>query len=113
MSVTIIKQKLGYDDSLDVFGVHGVGGMIGALATGLFAQKIVNPAGNDGLLFGNPHQLVVQAIAVGSTIAYAVTATAIILKVLDAVMGLQVNEDDETIGLDHTQHQESAYTLLD
>ena len=113
VSVTIIKNKLGYDDSLDAFGVHGVGGMIGALATGLFAQKCVNAAGNDGLLFGNPHQLLVQAIAVGATIAYAVTVTFILLKILNAVMGLRVNEDDETIGLDHTQHKESAYTLLD
>ncbi|MGA2507088.1 MAG: ammonium transporter [Chitinispirillaceae bacterium] len=113
VAVTIIKNKLGYDDSLDAFGVHGVGGMIGALATGLFASKMVNSGGNNGLFFGNPGQLGIQAIAVIATIVYAVTVTFVLLKVLNAVMGLRVNEDDETIGLDHTQHQESAYTLLD
>jgi Amt family ammonium transporter len=113
ISVTVIKRKLGYDDSLDAFGVHGVGGMIGALATGLFAQKAINPAGNDGLLFGNAHQLVVQFIAVGATIAFAVIVTIILLKVIDATIGLRVNEDEETIGLDSTQHEEAAYTLLD
>ena len=113
VSVTVIKRKLGYDDSLDAFGVHGVGGMVGALLTGLFAQKVINPAGNDGLLFGNAHQLVVQATAVGATIVFAVVVTIVLLKVIDATIGLRVTEDEETIGLDNTQHEESAYTLLD
>jgi ammonium transporter, Amt family len=113
VAVTIIKNKLGYDDSLDAFGVHGVGGITGALATGLFASKAINAAGNNGLFFGNAGQLGIQAIAVLAVVAYAVIVTFILLKVLNAVMGLRVNEDEETLGLDHTQHQESAYTLLD
>ena len=112
-SVAVIKLKFGYDDSLDAFGVHGVGGTVGALATGLFAQKIINAAGNNGLFFGNPSQFVTQATAVLATMAYAVTVTFILLKVLDAVMGLRVEDEEEVIGLDITQHEESAYTLLD
>jgi ammonium transporter, Amt family len=106
----LAKSKLGYDDSLDVVGVHGVGGIWGALATGIFASSAVNPAGN-GLLNGNPHQLVVQAIGVGSTIAYSVVVTFIILKVVDVIIGLRVSSDDETQGLDLTQHSEVGYTL--
>jgi len=113
ISVTVVKQKFKYDDSLDAFGVHGVGGTVGALATGLFAQKAVNAAGADGLLFGNASLLGVQAIAVAVTIAYSTAVTFILLKVLDAVMGLRVTEEEEVIGLDDTQHKESAYTLLD
>lgn len=112
-AVAVVKLKLAYDDSLDAFGVHGVGGMLGALLTGLFAQKIINPAGNNGLFFGNPHQFTVQAIGVGATILYSVVITTILLKVIDAVMGLRVPDDEETVGLDITQHEESAYTLLD
>lgn len=112
-SVAVIKLKFGYDDSLDAFGVHGVGGTVGALATGLFAQKIVNAAGNNGLFFGNPGQFITQATGVLATMAYAVVVTVILLKVLDAVMGLRVDDEEEVIGLDITQHEESAYTLLD
>ncbi len=106
----LAKSKLGYDDSLDVVGVHGVGGVWGALATGIFASSVVNPAGN-GLLNGNPHQLVVQAIGVGSTIAYSVVVTFILLKIIDVIIGLRVSSDDETQGLDLTQHSEVGYTL--
>jgi ammonium transporter, Amt family len=113
ISVTVIKQKFRYDDSLDAFGVHGVGGTVGALATGLFAQKMINAAGNDGLLFGNPRLLGVQAVAVAATLAYSMTVTFILLKILDRIMGLRVTDEDEVIGLDDTQHKESAYTLLD
>jgi ammonium transporter, Amt family len=113
ISVTIITRKLGYDDSLDAFGVHGVGGMIGALATGLFAQKAMNAAGNNGLFFGNPHQLFVQFVAVATTIVFAVVMTFVLLKIINATIGLRVSENEETIGLDSTQHEESAYTLLD
>ena len=112
-AVAVIKLKLAYDDSLDAFGVHGVGGTVGALATGLFAQKAINTAGNNGLLFGNPSQFIVQAIGVGATMIYAVAVTFILLKVIDAVIGLRVPDAEETIGLDITQHEESAYTLLD
>jgi len=111
--VAIIKQRAGYDDSLDAFGVHGIGGTVGALSTGLFAQKLYNAGGSDGLLFGNPHQFVVNAIGAGSTIVYAVVVTFILAKVLDALMGLRVKPEDEAIGLDNTQHKESAYTLID
>ena len=112
-AVAVIKLKLGYDDSLDAFGVHGVGGALGVLATGLFAQKIVNAAGNNGLFFGNPAQFVTQSLGVLAAIAYSVTVTLILLKALDIIMGLRVSDDDEVIGLDITQHEESAYTLLD
>lgn len=113
VAVAVIKQKFKYDDSLDAFGVHGVGGTVGALATGLFAQKIVNPAGSDGLFFGNPAQFVTQSIGVAATILYAGIVTFILLSILKKVMGLRVSEEEELIGLDNTQHRESAYTLLD
>ncbi len=113
VAVAVVKQKLAYDDSLDAFGVHGIGGTIGALTTGLFAQKIVNSGGADGLFFGNPHQFLVNAIGAGATIVWAVVVTFILAKVLDLTMGLRVRVEDEAIGLDNTQHKESAYTLID
>jgi Amt family ammonium transporter len=103
------KSRLGYDDSLDVVGVHGVGGTWGALATGLFASKAVNDAGADGLFYGNPAQLWTQIIAVVASIVLAVVMTAIILKVVDALVGLRVSEEDEAAGLDLSQHSETAY----
>jgi ammonium transporter, Amt family len=113
LAVAVIKQRLGYDDSLDAFGVHGVGGTVGALLTGVFATRLVNQAGADGLLYGNLRQLGVQALAVGVTIAYAAVVTLVLTKVLDLVMGLRVGDEEEAIGLDNTQHKESAYTLID
>lgn len=110
-SVSVIKGKLGYDDSLDAFGIHGVGGTLGALATGLFASKLVNPAGNDGLFFGNPSLLVNQVIAVVATAVYAFVVTAILLKALDATMGLRVSKEEEVTGLDLSQHGESGYNF--
>ncbi len=104
-----LKPKFGYDDSLDVVGVHGVGGTWGALATGLFASKAINAAGNDGLFFGNPGQLWTQLVSVVATIAFAMIATAIILAVLKATMGLRVSDEEERMGLDLTQHNERAY----
>jgi Amt family ammonium transporter len=101
---------LGYDDSLDVVGVHGIGGTWGALATGLFASKAINDAGADGFFFGNPGQLKAQIIAIVATWVLAFVGTWIILKVLDAVMGLRVPEEDEFAGLDLSQHSETAYT---
>lgn len=106
-----LKAKIGYDDSLDVVGVHGVGGIWGALATGLFASKAVNPGGADGLFFGNPAQLQVQAIAVGATALLAFIGTTIILGVLNAIMGLRVAGEHELMGLDLSEHRESAYTF--
>ncbi len=113
IAVSIIKPKFGYDDSLDAFGVHCVGGVWGALATGLFASKAVNPAGADGLFFGNPKQFVVQLIAVGITFAYSIVITVVIYKVIDMIIGMRVNEEEEAVGLDLTQHHERAYTVLE
>ncbi len=112
-AVAIIKLKFSYDDSLDAFGVHGVGGAVGALATGLFAQKIINPAGNNGLFFGNQGQFMIQSTGVIAVMAYSIAVTFILLKALDAIMGLHVEDEEEVIGLDITQHEETAYTLLD
>jgi Amt family ammonium transporter len=106
-----LKSKLGYDDSLDVVGVHGVGGTWGALTTGLFATKLVNEAGGDGLLYGNPKQLWIQVVAVLVTWVLGFVMTVIILKVLDATMGLRVSDEDEMAGLDLSQHSETAYML--
>ncbi len=113
IAVAVVKLKFTYDDSLDAFGVHGVGGTIGAFATGLFAQKLINPAGANGLFFGNAKQLMIQSAGIAATIIYVVAVTFVILKVLDSVMGLRVSDEEEVIGLDITQHEESAYTLLD
>jgi Amt family ammonium transporter len=111
--LSVVKGKFGYDDSLDAFGVHGIGGIIGALATGLFATTVINPGGANGLFFGNPKQFAIQAVAVACTLLYTLVGTFIILKVLDLVMGVRVNEKDEAVGLDLTQHHESAYTLIE
>src|SRR5881409_1573440 len=106
-----VKAKLGYDDSLDVVGVHGIGGTWGAIATGLFATKTINPDGADGLFYGNPGQMKAQIIAVVATYVLAVVGTAIILKVVDALVGLRVSEEDEVAGLDLSQHSETAYAV--
>ncbi len=107
----LAKSKIGYDDSLDVVGVHGVGGLWGALATGLFASTAINPGGADGLFFGNAKQLGIQAMDAGITIVYSVIVTFVILKAIDLVVGLRVNKDEEVQGLDITQHSEIGYTL--
>lgn len=106
-----IKGKLGYDDSLDTVGVHGVGGSWGALMTGLFATTVVNPAGANGLFFGNPKLLLWQLVALSAAVAYALSVTWIILKVLDVTMGLRVSFEEELDGLDYGQHGESGYVL--
>ncbi|MDP3789651.1 MAG: ammonium transporter [Candidatus Omnitrophota bacterium] len=113
VAVAIIKLKFSYDDSLDAFGVHGVGGIVGALATGLLAQKIINPGGNNGLFFGNSPQFATQSIGVLAVAFYAIIGTFVLLKVIDITIGLRVQDEEEVIGLDITQHEESAYTLLD
>jgi len=109
--MVLVKSRLGYDDALDVVAVHGIGGLWGALATGLFASIAANPGGADGLFFGNPHQFVVQAIASGAAIAYSMILTFIILKVINAVVGLRPTLDDEVQGLDVTDHKEVGYTF--
>ena len=106
-----LKSKLGYDDSLDVVGVHGVGGTWGALATGLFASKAINAAGNDGLFFGNPSLIGIQALSVVSAWIYSFVVTLIILKILDWTMGLRVSEEHEISGLDLSQHGEAGYSF--
>lgn len=111
--VTVMKPKLGYDDSLDAFGVHGIGGIWGALATGIFASKAVNSAGADGLLFGNPSLLFKQMIAVGATIVYSLVVTVVLYKLVDLFFGLRVNTKEEAMGLDLTQHHERAYSVLE
>ena len=110
-AVTLRAKKTGIDDSLDVFGVHGVGGTLGALLTGLFASKLVNPAGNDGLFFGNAALLGTQVVAVAACWAYAGVVTFVLLKVLDRVMGLRVEDHEEEEGLDVSQHGETAYSV--
>jgi len=111
--VSRIKPFLGYDDSLDAFGVHGVGGIFGALATGLLAQKIINSAGDNGLFFGNPKLFMIQLLAVGATVAYTAIATFILFKFTDLLFGVRVSLKDEQIGLDLSQHHESGYTILE
>lgn len=109
-TAVMMKARLGYDDSLDVVGIHGVGGTFGALATGIFASKAVNAGGADGLLYGNPGQLVVQAGAVAVSILFAFVGTYLILKIVDALVGLRVSEEEERMGLDLSQHEERAYS---
>ena len=112
-AVAVIKGKLGYDDSLDAFGVHGVGGTVGTIATGLFAEKAVNGAGADGLLFGSLHQFGVQFLMLVVTIAFAAIMTFIIYRIVDAAIGMRVEEKNEIIGLDLTQQSEAAYTVIE
>jgi len=104
----LIKSKLGYDDALDAFGIHGVGGAWGALATGIFAVEAVG--GTDGLIAGNGGQVVTQLISIVATFAYSFIVTSIILKVIDITIGIRVSEDEETQGLDITLHGESGYS---
>jgi Amt family ammonium transporter len=106
------RVQWGLDDTLDAFSVHGVGGIVGALMTGVFATKSVNPAGNDGLLAGNPAQLWVQFLAVAATIVFAATVTFVLLKVLGAVASLRSGEEDEHEGLDLVEHGEKGYHEL-
>lgn len=106
-----MKGKLGYDDSLDAFGVHGVGGILGTLGAGLFAEKMLNPSGADGLFFGNPHQLTVQIMAIVVVAVYSFVISLTLLKLIDWTIGLRVTEEEEMMGLDLSQHEESGYTL--
>lgn len=106
-----MKPRLGYDDALDVVGVHGVGGIWGALATGMFASAAVNSGGANGLLYGNPRQLLVQAVAVGASIGFSLVGSLILLKVTEAIVGLRVDAESESMGLDISEHEENAYAL--
>ncbi|MDE3036771.1 MAG: ammonium transporter, partial [Nitrospirota bacterium] len=104
------KGKFGYDDSLDVVGIHGVGGVLGVLATGLLASKAVNPSGADGLFYGNPGFLGVQAVAVLAVGLFSLGMTYLILKLVNRLVGLRVTHEEEALGLDLSQHNERAYS---
>jgi Amt family ammonium transporter len=110
--VAYVKPKLGYDDALDAFGVHGIGGIVGALFTGLLATPAIQAACS-GAFYGNPHQLVVQLIAVSSTIIYSGVGTFVLFKIVDKLVGLRATDKEEAIGLDESMHGESAYTTFD
>lgn len=109
-AVAVLKPKLGYDDTLDAFGIHGIAGTLGAILTGVFADPSINEAGK-GLLYGNPGQLLTQFIVVGVTIVYDVVMTFVIFMVIKAFVGLRVDTEEEITGLDETQHGEKAYNL--
>jgi Amt family ammonium transporter len=115
--VTKVKARFGYDDTLDAFGVHGAGGTIGALLTGVFASSVVNPIFKDakgntlpsGVIEGNAHQLLNQLVGVAIAWVLAIVGTLVILKIVDVVIGLRVSEDQEIQGLDLSQHGEEGY----
>jgi Amt family ammonium transporter len=110
--VSKLKHKMGYDDSLDAFGVHGMCGLWGALATGIFANPAVNPNGT-GLLYGNPKQLLIQIISIAGTAAFTAVGTLIVIAITRlATRGLRVERDDEIQGLDNSQHGERAFEIL-
>ncbi|MDR3641094.1 MAG: ammonium transporter [Humidesulfovibrio sp.] len=106
----LAKSRLGYDDSLDVVGIHGLGGLLGTLMVGVFATKAVNAAGVDGLLYGNAAQLGTQALGVAVVGAYALVASWALLKLVDMTMGLRLSPDAESQGLDQSEHTETAYS---
>ncbi len=111
---TALKRKLGYDDSLDVFGVHGVGGIVGAILTGVFAVGALSateatPAGSQGLIEGNAGQIVTQVVAVAFTLVYSAVASFVILKIVDATIGLRVSDEQERDGLDLALHGETIH----
>lgn len=111
--VAFVKPRFNYDDSLDVFGVHGIGGIWGIIATGLYATTTVNSSAANGLFYGNPVQLLIQCKAAAITIVFSFVASYILLKVVDWVMGLRVTDHEERVGLDLSEHREAAYTLID
>jgi ammonium transporter, Amt family len=112
-----VKKRFGYDDTLDVFGIHGIGGIFGAILTGIFATSAINPIFKDasgnilpvGLIEGNAMQVFYQLVGIGISVALAIVGTLVILKFVDMVIGLRVSESEETAGLDATQHGEAAY----
>lgn len=113
LAVAVLKPKFGYDDSLDAFGVHGIGGTWGAIATGLFASKAVNPAGADGLFYGNASQLTIQLLGVGTSWIVAAVMTFIIIKAIGIFMQVRATTDQEIQGLDITEHGERGYAYQD
>jgi Amt family ammonium transporter len=119
LMVTEVKKRFGYDDSLDVFGVHGTGGTLGAILTGVFATRAINPVFKDafgnalpvGWVDGHPGQVLNQLIAIGITVALAVIGTIVLLKLVDLVIGMRISIEDEIEGLDLSQHGEEGYNL--
>jgi Amt family ammonium transporter len=109
-AISYVKPRLGYDDALDVFGIHGFSGIWGVLAVGLFASPFINAAGS-GLFYSNPIQLVIQALGVAATFIYSFTVTFLIAKAIDLTIGLRVSSDEETQGLDLAAHDEVAYNF--
>jgi ammonium transporter, Amt family len=104
-----LRQSKRLDESLDVWACHGMGGAWGALATGIFATKAVNPAGANGLLYGNPQQLLIQAVTVGIVVVFAFGVTTVVARVLQRTVGLSVTDNEERVGLDISEHGEQAY----
>jgi len=111
--VSLIKPKLGYDDSLDAFGVHGIGGILGTILAGVFSSNFINPAATNGLVYGSKKLLLTQCIGVSAVFAYTLVVTFAIYKFVDILIGMRVNEKEEVMGLDLTQHREGAYTILE
>jgi Amt family ammonium transporter len=114
--VTFVKERFGYDDALDAFGCHGIGGLVGALLTGVFADPAIWKAFGKtyaGALHGNPHQFLLQLLGSGISIAIALGGTLAILKLVDVTLGLRVGAKEEAIGLDISLHHERAYTVLE
>jgi Amt family ammonium transporter len=111
LAVAVVKGKMGYDDSLDAFGVHGIGGIFGTIAVGIFAQEAFG--GKTGVLFGNLQQFLVQGLLVLVAMTFAVAMTFILYKIVDAVIGMRVEKENELIGLDLTQQSEAAYTVIE
>ncbi len=109
MSVAIVKEKFGYDDSLDAFGIHGIGGMWGAIATGLWVTTAVNPDGANGLFYGETNLFVAQIVSIGIAIVFAVVGSTVLYKVVSAVVALRADENEEILGLDITEHGERGY----
>jgi len=109
-AVAKLKPMFGYDDTLDAFGIHGIGGTLGAILTGVFADPSINEAGK-GLLYGNPGQLWTQLVAVGVTLLYSGIMTFILFMIIKAVVGIRVDAEEEAVGLDESQHGERAYNL--
>lgn len=107
--VNILKTKFKYDDTLDVFGLHGIGGIWGALLTGIFADIRINPAGNNGLLHGNPNQLLAQVLEVAIAVGWAAAGTFVVLKIIALFTPLRVSSEEESLGLDLSFHGEQAY----
>ena len=110
-AVAILKEKLGYDDSLDAFGVHGIGGIWGAIATGIFATTSINPNGANGLFYGEIDLFIAQLISIGVAIIFAVIGSTILFKIVNKFISIRADESDEIVGLDLTEHGERGYNI--